>query len=46
MNWELINFILEQLQKIDVPKFDDEESKICWMLEETWKLAKQDGEVK
>jgi hypothetical protein len=46
MNWNLINFILEELQKTDMPKFDDDEEKICWMLQETWKLAQQNGEIK
>lgn len=46
MNWELINFIFNELQKIERPKFDDDEYVICWMIEETWKLAKQNGEIK
>jgi hypothetical protein len=46
MNWKLIAFILEELSKIEKPEFADKAEKFCWILEETWKLAKQNGEVK
>ena len=46
MNWELMTFILEELSKIEKPEFADEDEKFCWILEQTWKLAKKYGEFK
>jgi hypothetical protein len=40
IDWNLVSSILEDLQKIARPEFDDDE-KICWMLEQTWKLAQK-----
>jgi len=40
IDWNLVSSILEDLQKIARPEFDDDE-KICWMLEQTWELAQK-----
>jgi hypothetical protein len=40
IDWNLVSSILENLQKIARPEFDDDE-KICWMLEQTWELAQK-----
>lgn len=40
IDWTLVSTILEDLQKIARPEFDDDE-KVCWMLEQTWQLAIQ-----
>lgn len=39
IDWNLVSSILENLQKEQLSSFSDEEEKICWMLEQTWKLA-------
>jgi hypothetical protein len=40
IDWNLVSSILEDLQKIARPEFDDDE-KICWMIENTWQLAQK-----
>lgn len=44
IDWDVVNFILREIQNLDNPKFDDPDEQISWLIYETWKLAKQNNQ--
>lgn len=39
IDYELIGKILEKITSKEMPKFDDEDQRVCFLMQETWNLA-------